>query len=104
MANRRGAPQKNKRPIINQRIKEARKRTYIDGKPLTQSGLADILSVTTRTIQYWENGHSEPNDEMLHEIAEKCHVSVAWLKGEDVQTIFEKSKEIDLQKIKNATR
>lgn len=87
-------PVKDVNPIIAERIRIARNNTYIDGKKLTQSKLADLLFVSVQAVKNWEQGITSTDDERLQDIARICSVDFLWLKGLDAETIIQSTKNI----------
>lgn len=85
-------PAKDINPIIAERIKLARKRTYIDGKKLTQGKLAELLFVSVQAVKNWEQGITSTDDDRLKDIAKICNVDFLWLKGLDAETIVKTTK------------
>lgn len=81
-------PVKDVNPIIAERIKCARKNTYIDGKRLTQEKLAERLFVSVQAVKNWEQGITSTDDDRLQDIAQICNVDFLWLKGLDTETII----------------
>ena len=76
---------------LNENIKKYRK---ING--LTQSELAKKLNVTTRTIQNYESGNSEPSFDMLVRIAINLNVNVESLVDyEEYEKLIKKREEND---------
>lgn len=59
---------------MNKRIQEARKNTK-----LTQSQVAEKLSVSTQAVSSWETGGSCPELDKLAEVAALFHVTTDWL-------------------------
>lgn len=51
---------------------------------MTQEELAGRLNVTRQAVSNWENGKSEPDINMIHEIARVCNGNVAVLLGVDI--------------------
>lgn len=94
MEKRRGAPIKQKNPIIGLRINEVRKCTKIDGKKLTTIKLAEMLGVTETTIRNWEKNRNMPSKEQLMKIAEICDCTYEYLIGEDPETLIKNAREI----------
>lgn len=59
-------------------------------KNMLQSDVADYLHVSTSTIGMWEQGRSQPDNEMVKRIANLFNVSTDYLLDNDTMT-----KEID---------
>lgn len=49
---------------------------FREKKNITQSELADKLSVTRQAVSNWENGKTEPDIEMLNKIASVLEISI----------------------------
>src|SRR5258707_15812555 len=64
------------------RLVIARKR-----RGLTLTRLADLTALSTRSISLYENGHQEPTEETLLQLANVLDVSPAFLSGPDVDEI-----------------
>ena len=62
--------------IFSNRLKELR----LSGK-LSQTALAELLSVDQRSISNWENNVREPDFEMLAKIAKIFNTSTDYLLG-----------------------
>ena len=92
-------PAKDVNPIVAERIKFARENTYIDGKKLTQSKLAELLFVSVQAVKNWEQGITSTDDDRLLDIARICNVDFLWLKGLDTETIIKTTKSL-LENIK----
>src|SRR6266536_184904 len=56
---------------------------------LTLTRLAGLTGLSTRSISLYENGHQEPSDETLLQLADVLNVSPAFLVGSDVDEIPE---------------
>lgn len=85
-------PTKDVNPIVAERIRIARKNTYIAGSRLTQGKLAELLFVSVQAVKNWEQGITSTDDERLQEIARICNVDFLWLKGLDTATIIQNTK------------
>lgn len=66
--------------VNGKRIRQLRKETG-----LTQEALGKKLGVIKQTVSSWENCISEPNSEVLSNMASIFHVSIDYLLGNDVQ-------------------
>jgi len=66
------------------RLVIARKR-----RGLTLTRLAELTGLSTRSISLYENGHQEPSEETLRQLAEVLGVSLAFLGAPDVEEIPE---------------
>lgn len=66
------------------RLVIARKR-----RGLTLTRLAELTSLSTRSISLYENGHQEPSDETLLQLAEALSVSPGFLGDRDIEEIPE---------------
>jgi Zn-dependent peptidase ImmA (M78 family)/DNA-binding XRE family transcriptional regulator len=66
------------------RLVIARKR-----RGLTLTRLAELTGLSTRSISLYENGHQEPSEETLRQLAEVLDVSPAFLGAPDVEEIPE---------------
>jgi Zn-dependent peptidase ImmA (M78 family)/DNA-binding XRE family transcriptional regulator len=66
------------------RLVIARKR-----RGLTLTRLAGLTGLSTRSISLYENGHAEPSDETLRQLAAVLEVSPAFLQAPDVDEIPE---------------
>lgn len=62
-------------------LKNSRKRLG-----LTQAGIAKKLNVSQQTIGSWETGRTEPDNEMLKQLAQELGVSISYLLGETQPT------------------
>jgi len=62
--------------MLGKRLKKAR-----EAKGLSQVGLAKALSVTSATINRYEQGIRQPDPGTLHALADELEVSVDWLLG-----------------------
>ena len=58
------------------RLKQLRKE-----KGLTQQELSEVIAVSYRTIQNWENGESQIKSEKIQQLADFLGVSVGYLLG-----------------------
>ena len=61
---------------IGQRIKQLRKENKI-----TQEELGKMFGMVKSTISLYENGKSNPDDEIKQKIADQFNVSIDWLLG-----------------------
>lgn len=59
---------------FSEKLKEARKQLW-----LTQSQLAEMLGLSTRSIISYENGTKRPHRSTLEKLAQALHVSVRYL-------------------------
>lgn len=66
--------------VNGKRIKQLRKKTE-----LTQEALGKKLGVIKQTVSSWENGISEPNSEVLSNMASIFGVSIDYLLGNNMQ-------------------
>lgn len=66
--------------VNGKRIRQLRKKTE-----LTQEALGKKLGVIKQTVSSWENGISEPNSEVLSNMASIFDVSIDYLLGNDTQ-------------------
>lgn len=66
--------------VNGKRIRQLRKETE-----LTQEALGKKLGVIKQTVSSWENGISEPNSEVLSNMASIFDVSIDYLLGNDTQ-------------------
>ncbi|MBI1758721.1 MAG: ImmA/IrrE family metallo-endopeptidase [Actinobacteria bacterium] len=66
------------------RLAIARKR-----RGLTLTKLAELTSLSTRSLSLYENGHQVPSEETLHGLAAALDVSVTFLGGTDLEEIPE---------------
>lgn len=87
-------PSKDVNPITAERIKQARKNTFIDGKRLTQNKLAELLFVSVQAVKNWEQKITSTDDDRLQDIARICNVDFLWLKGLDSETIVKTTKDM----------
>jgi Zn-dependent peptidase ImmA (M78 family)/DNA-binding XRE family transcriptional regulator len=54
---------------------------------LTLTRLADLTGLSTRSVSVYENGHAEPSDETLAQLAQVLEVRPGFLRGQDVDEI-----------------
>lgn len=71
--------------VNGKRIRQLRKETG-----LTQEALGKKLGVIKQTVSSWENGISEPNSEVLSNMASIFDVSIDYLLGNDTQNSHDK--------------
>lgn len=64
---------------IGERIKNLRKQ-----KGLTQKELAKLSSISEISIRKYENGHRQPKQKAIYQLAKALNVSEGWLMGYDV--------------------
>lgn len=60
---------------------------------LMQKEIAQILNVSVRTFQGWENGRTEPSIAKLIQIADLFNVSIDFLVGRDINISHESDAE-----------
>ncbi len=72
--------------LIPSRLVIARKR-----RGLTLTRLAELTGLSTRSISLYENGHQEPSEHTLHQLADTLAVSTTFLCASDVDEIPEEA-------------